>query len=209
MSTWAVVPVKAIGSAKQRLSSKLTGEQRCRLVRAMLDDVLAALRGARGLDGIAIVTSVPDLTPPDVRRIEDPGGDLNTAVGQAAQVLTAAGATAMLVVAADLPFAKPGEIETVLAAARAAGVVVVPDAARRGTNALLLPLPACIAPAFGVRSRGRHVAAAQRCGIEPAVLHLPGLAFDVDGPAQLDRLRSLTAGRPAYGFLHTATEAVR
>ena len=209
MTTWAVVPVKAIKAAKQRLSDTLSEGERGLLVRAMLADVLATLRGVPGLAGIAVVTSEPGITPPFARRIDDPGGDLNTAIGEASQTLAKIGSTAMLVVSADVPLATPGEIEAVLAAARDSAVVIVPDITGRGTNALLLSPPDRIAPVFGAHSRANHVAAARHSGIEPTVMQLPGLGFDVDGPAQLDRLRTLMGDRPAYRFLRPVAEATR
>ena len=45
--TWAVVPVKALGDAKQRLASVLPLEARRRLMLVMLQDVLATLRRSR------------------------------------------------------------------------------------------------------------------------------------------------------------------
>jgi 2-phospho-L-lactate guanylyltransferase len=46
---WAVVPVKDIRDAKQRLASVLAPHERAALFRAMLHDVLSALSGAEGL----------------------------------------------------------------------------------------------------------------------------------------------------------------
>ncbi len=56
---WAVVPVKQLARAKQRLSGLLGPEQSRLLCDAMLDDVLAALTAARGLAGILVVSSDP------------------------------------------------------------------------------------------------------------------------------------------------------
>jgi len=201
MTTWALVPVKAIGSGKQRLSGVLDEGDRGRLVRAMLADVLAALGKVRGLDGIAILTPEPALAPNGTRRIEDPGGDVNAAVAHAATLLRRDGITTLLVLAADVPLATPGEIEAALAAGRTAAVVIVPDRAGRGTNALVLSPPDRIASSFGENSRAVHAASARRRGIEPAIADLPGLAFDVDEPADLERLRARASARPAYAFL--------
>src|SRR5690348_15782384 len=56
-TTCAIVPVKVLAHAKRRLSSVLPDAARQRLVLTMLEDVLAALVGARGVDWMAVVTA--------------------------------------------------------------------------------------------------------------------------------------------------------
>ena len=56
---WAVVPVKELEGAKQRLAGLLPPEQRHELARVMLDEVLAALAAVRGLAGLLLVTLDP------------------------------------------------------------------------------------------------------------------------------------------------------
>lgn len=209
MSVWAVVPVKALDRAKQRLAPALDAPGRRRLAQLMRDDVLAALATVRGLAGVAVVTSEVDLLPAGMRRIEDRGDGLNAALARAAAVLEREGATAILAIAADVPLTSRDEIEAVLTAGRTAPVVIVPDRQESGTNALLLSPPTRMAPAFGVASLARHTAMARALGIEPVVLRLSGLGFDVDDAAALDDLRRATAGRPAYRFLTTALQAAR
>ena len=46
-------------------------------------------------------------------------------------------------------------------------MTIVPDRHGTGTNALLLSPPDVIAPAFGPDSRARHVAIAERAGVDP------------------------------------------
>lgn len=208
MSVWAIVPIKDLGRAKQRLAPELAAPARRRLARAMYLDVLRTLAAVRGLAGIAVVTGERDLVPPGLRWIADPGGGLNAALTRAAAVLEAQGATAVLCVAADVPLTSRDEIETVLAAGRRASVAIVPDREGRGTNALLLAPPTRMPPAFGEASLARHVALARASGVEPAVVPLPGLGFDVDDAAALDELRRATTGRPAYRFLTPALQAV-
>lgn len=208
MSIWAVVPVKALEFAKRRLTTALDAAERKRLTLNMCRDVLAALRATRGLGGIAVVTSEQSLVPSGMRRIEDRGGGLNAAVRRAAALVEAEGATAVLMIAADVPLATPHEIEAVLAAGRTTPVVVVPDRQRRGTNALLLKPPTLLAPAFGDASLARHVALARAQGVEPAILGLSGLGLDVDDVEALEVVRWATAGRPDYDFLRAAPEVL-
>ena len=52
---WALVPVKALGRAKQRLKNCM-GEDRAGLTVAMLKDVLAALSESKEISHIVVVT---------------------------------------------------------------------------------------------------------------------------------------------------------
>jgi 2-phospho-L-lactate guanylyltransferase len=54
---WAVLPVKSLACAKRRLAPLLDGDERRRLARAMLEDVLEACAGAASLAGILVVTA--------------------------------------------------------------------------------------------------------------------------------------------------------
>ncbi|RIK91061.1 MAG: 2-phospho-L-lactate guanylyltransferase, partial [Proteobacteria bacterium] len=91
--TAAIVPVKQLARGKSRLAQALGREGAERLAVAMLEDVLAALRGARGLDVVAVVT--PDETVAQVAeragaralRGDDPG--LNESIDGAARELGA------------------------------------------------------------------------------------------------------------------------
>ena len=59
MTIWAVLPVKEMVGAKERLSPLLSPEERVALMRVMVGEVLAALSAARGLAGITVVTLDP------------------------------------------------------------------------------------------------------------------------------------------------------
>jgi hypothetical protein len=59
MKPWAILPVKEMAGAKQRLAPLLSPEERIGLMQVMLRDVLMALAAAQGLAGIAVVTLDP------------------------------------------------------------------------------------------------------------------------------------------------------
>ena len=59
---WAVVPVKELAGAKQRLSSCLSPEERRALATIMLEDVLDAVSAVRELAGMLVVTVDPVAT---------------------------------------------------------------------------------------------------------------------------------------------------
>jgi 2-phospho-L-lactate guanylyltransferase len=211
---WAVVPVKTLREAKSRLSGVLAAEERFRLVTAMLEDVLVALAGARGLAGTLVVTC--DAAAGDIARwggarvlmaSSDEGP--NAAAALAARHLVASRAAGMLVVPADVPLATPAEIEAVLMAHGAApAVTLVPALADGGSNAVACSPPGAIPFRFGRDSFARHLDAARASGIAPVTLRLPGLGHDVDRPEDLEallshpaatRTRSALVGSPPGG----------
>ena len=57
MRTIAILPIKSLGAAKQRLAGALGSGSRQALAQAMFSDVLASLRRVRGLDEIVVVTA--------------------------------------------------------------------------------------------------------------------------------------------------------
>lgn len=64
-------------------------------------------------------------------------------------------------------------------------VVLAPDRAERGTNALLLCPPDVIPPRFGRDSLARHLQAAGSLGVPAEVRRLSGLALDLDTPSDI------------------------
>ena len=64
------------------------------------------------------------------------------------------------------------------------------DAAGRGTNALYLDTAEDFTFCFGLESRQRHLHEAVCRGLTPQLVHLPGLEFDVDCAADLQRLET-------------------
>jgi 2-phospho-L-lactate guanylyltransferase len=190
--TWALVPIRGLENAKTRLGGDLDAEERAALVEEMLRRTLRATRDARRIAGTLVVTM--DGAAAEIARrhravgLVERAPGLNEAIEAARSVAQARGATAVLVLPADLPAVSAAAIDALVQAAAAsaaspgggpaAGVVaVVPDRHGAGTNALLLSPPDVIAPAFGAASYARHLAAARHAGAR---------VIDLDGPLSLD-----------------------
>jgi 2-phospho-L-lactate guanylyltransferase len=96
-----------------------------------------------------------------------------------------------LVIPADIPLIQPWELDEILKHAPSEGSVLVPAADGRGTNAAFRR-PANLFPLrFGNDSFKPHHAAAQATDKPCVVLHLPGIAVDIDNPSDLQQLLSL------------------
>ena len=196
-----LVPVKNTSSAKQRLAAILDQPSRTALAQAMLHDVLTTLynwpaRREKNSPAVAVVTSDPYAVKLaaeyDFEVIPDPENPGETgAIELATRICVERGANSTLVIPADIPLIQAGELDEILQHAPAEGSVLVPAADGRGTNAALRR-PANLFPLrFGNDSFKPHHAAAQATGKPCVVLHLPGIAVDVDNPADLQQLISL------------------
>ena len=203
---WAVVPVKAFARAKSRLAGAFPADLRQALVRAMLEDVLAALAGVDGLAERAIVTDEPEAraiaSQYGARVLADADHGLNETLAAAARTLKAEGARGMLVLPGDIPAVTTAEIAELLAGhgeGRAVSLVAAYDG--QGTNALLASPPDLLDFAFGPGSFAAHGAAAARLGIAPRICALPGIAVDLDTPADIARLARRPMGPRTFQLL--------
>lgn len=207
MDLWAVVPVKELDRAKERLAPLLPPELRRELMLAMLDDVLAALAATPGLAGLAVVTvdvaASRLATKYGARLIEAGAHDGHTgAVIAAGRLLAEEGRTAMLTLPGDIPLVTPGEIASLVAAHRPApSFTIAPSRDERGSNAVICSPPNAVPLRFGENSFFPHLRAAEACGIRPTVLRLPGIAFDVDTPEDLAAFTLLPSPTRARALL--------
>jgi 2-phospho-L-lactate guanylyltransferase len=188
---WAVVPVKDTAAAKQRLAPALPAHLRQALALAMLEDVLAALAEAPGVARRLLVTIDREAIRLAARYgfdcIADGAEDGHTgAVTAAARRLAAERVGGMLTLPGDIPLVTPAEIGHLTAAHRPApSFTIAPSHDEMGSNAILLSPPDAVPLRFGDDSFFPHLAAAEACGIAPRVVHLPGIALDIDNPADL------------------------
>jgi len=192
--TWALVPIRGLETAKTRLGEDLDAEERLELVTDLLTRTLVATRDAAGIAGTVVVTMDPAAAglAQEHRAIglveRAPG--LNEAIVAARSVAVARGATAVVVIPADLPAITPLAIDSLVEAATLAArpaadgvpgdrgvVAIVADRHGSGTNALLASPPTLVEPRFGPDSRERHRAAAVDAG---------ATVIEVDGPLALD-----------------------
>jgi 2-phospho-L-lactate guanylyltransferase len=216
----ALVPVRGLERAKARLGEALDAEERLALIERLLRRTLEAITAATDVAIVAVISS--DRAALDIAAsygaatLEDAGTGLNAALEEGRAWARAIGATALLVLPADLPAIDTGAVAAILGGARAeiegarragtagpAGggdprplVALVPDRSGTGTNALLLSPPDAIGFAFGPGSRAAHADAAGMARARYVELGGP-LSLDVDLPDDL--LLAGDPGRPAAG----------
>jgi len=194
---WAVVPVKDTAAAKQRLAPALPSPLRQELALAMLEDVLSALAEVRGLAGRVLIT-IDDAAMRLATRYgaecwADGAADGHTgAVTAAARRLARDGRGGMLTLPGDIPLVTPAEIERLFAEHQPApSFTIAPSHDEKGSNAIVMSPPDTVQLRFGDDSFRPHLAAAKARGIAPVVLHLPGIALDIDNPVDLAHFSKL------------------
>lgn len=212
---FAVVPVKDLDHAKQRLAGVLGAEERRALFGAMLTDVLDALARSSGLAGIVVVTRDPEARDLAARYgarvlIEDENRGHTAASSLGATTLAKEGAAGMVQLPADIPLVTPADVDALLAVhGEAPAVTIAPSHDERGSNAVLCSPPDLLPLAFGDDSFVPHVNRARELGIEPKIVRRRALALDIDTPADLVAFLAVPSETRARAYLVEAGIAER
>ncbi len=194
---YTVVPVKDLRGTKSRLAPVLDPAARAGLTLYMMGRVVSRALEA-GVDAVGVVSPDPIVLDEAVRRGATPllqkSRGLNPALEEGRLWATKNGASALLVLPADLPLIEAEDVGAVLAESAGAPVVVAPDGARSGTNALLLRPPDVLPFLFGPDSFEAHLQAARDRGAGARVCENGHLSFDLDTAGDLARYREEGTG---------------
>lgn len=185
-----IVPHRGLEAAKTRLAPVLDPDERVALARTLLTRVLFV--AGEACEDVVVISPAESLEPIvaeagatlEVQR----GLGLNQGLEQARRHALEQGIVTLAVLHGDLPNLLPSDIDALLRPVTASrGVAIAPDRAGTGTNGLALRPADAIGFAFGSGSFERHRAAAAEAGAPLTVVSRPGLAFDLDTPADLAR----------------------
>jgi 2-phospho-L-lactate guanylyltransferase len=207
VTTLAILPIKTLDEAKTRLAAELDPRPRRALVEAMFSDVLVALRRAKLVDQVLVVSR-----DHNAQRIaggygamvaDDEDSGHNDAAGRGISRALELGAERVLLVPGDTPLLDPVELDGLLSRKlEPPTVLVVPDRHGTGTNALLLQPPDAMKPSFGPGSHDRHHRHAATAGITAITVEIPSLALDLDTPEDLQAVET-TLDDTRGGAAHT------
>jgi 2-phospho-L-lactate guanylyltransferase len=225
MRTAAILPVKRFSLAKQRLGQSVADPLRLQLARAMVGDVLSALRDCAAIERTIVVTREESVAAAarylGAIVVPDAAEDgQSAAVARGLARAVAEGFERALCIPGDCPALDPDELAALLAetGTRAAGerqpaaattpseaaeVVIVPDRHGTGTNGLLLTPPTAIAPSFGPDSCARHLRLAREARVACRVEPVPSLLLDIDTGDDLAALRERLSGGSGAGARRT------
>lgn len=220
MTLRIIVPVKQLAEAKSRLAPVLAEAERQTLALRFLHGVLGVVQHAQQQLGAAGIVVSPDLSvlalavdynltplledltlPPasdDRLRITDYAErTLNTALEQATAFAIRQGASAVLILPADLPLLTLTDVERLWRDSQqlysAQAMVIAPDSRQQGTNALLVRPPGALRYQFGPGSFERHCEQARQLGMAWHVHRSTRLGLDVDLPSDIDDLEAYLA----------------
>ena len=199
MQIWAIVPVKPLHRGKSRLAHLLSPQERAELIGRFLARTLTMLQRVPTVAQVVVVSSDERVLNLARRQgaytlAEKRPFGLNVAVTNAAAFAVGRGAEGVLVLPADLPFAREQDVAMMV------GTAVVPtgpyndafwqeergimticsDEKRQGTNALLLTPPLPFTFQYGSGSFQRHLQEAQRRGLSHHIVAAQSLQFDLD-----------------------------
>ena len=218
MRATAVIPVKRLGAAKQRLGDRLSEPERAGLAMASFADSLEAVCRCEALERVIVVTGDAKAerhalwrarrTDLPIEVVQDPSDrGHNEAAAIGAERARSLGAEAIALLPGDCPLLDPGELADAVEGLGPGSVLVVPDRHGTGTNALILSPPNAIGPSFGAGSCGRHLELARKHGMEGHRVELASLALDIDTPEDLEVIAAALAADP--GRSPRTVEALR
>lgn len=190
MKTRIIVPHRGLEAAKTRLADVLDDDERIELARKLLARVLSVVREA--CPDVVVITPAASLEPivaaASARLIVQRGMGLNRGLEQARDEAVADGIDSLCVLHGDLPNLTVDDVLALIAAVpEPSGVAIAPDRGGSGTNGLAMRPPDAIGFAFGAGSFDAHRSAAEAAGLPVVIVERPGLAFDLDTPADLAR----------------------
>ena len=201
---FALVPVKDLSKAKERLSSILSQTERTALAYAMLEDVLRALRGSGFLNRLFVVTldenAIEIAKSLGVEIIKETKQEGESAsVDYASMICKNMGAESVLVIPGDAPLITHEDVDFILEKEKSySSVILVPARDEMGTNAIFKKPPDAIPSRFGYDSFKKHIDESRQRNIPYEVYKLSKVALDIDEPEDLTLFASRKSHTKTY-----------
>ncbi|MCB9421442.1 MAG: 2-phospho-L-lactate guanylyltransferase [Ardenticatenaceae bacterium] len=188
-SVWAIVPVKSLHESKRRLAHILSAEERAELIHHFLIHTLTVLNESEVVDQVLVISSDEQVLATArvhgaMVLVETAVHGLNPAVTQAVQFAADEGATAVLILPADLPFIEKQDVAIMVAEKKNnPNIVICSDDKGLGTNALLISPPNSFSFHYGTDSFQQHLQEAQQRSRTISIIDNCHLQFDLDTEA--------------------------
>ncbi len=182
-----LLAVRPPEEGKSRLATTIDADQRSALNYNMFRHVLKIGRELFPPERIILVSRSAALRGEVAalggHALEESGDDLNAALEQGARFAIGRDAGSLLSLSSDLPALTMDDVRALLDAP--APIAIATDRLRTGTNALRMRPAGAIPFRYGMDSLAAHLAAAAAAKLEAVVVERPGLADDIDTPADL------------------------
>lgn len=207
--TFAIIPVSRFSEAKTRLSPTLSPLERENLLKAMLMDVIGAIKGS--VDQVVVISSDKDVLnfvkDLNVTCLSEKGKtDLNGALTQAVEWCSNH-ASQVLIVPSDVPLIHPDQVREMIELSDKWPMVIAP-AKGGGTNAMLCPTRD-IGMKFGDWSFFEHLKEAENAGMPWYIYDSFYLSLDVNTAEDLGEIMIHGFGTETRKFLKSMGLMVR
>jgi len=201
---FAIIPVKGLLDSKSRLSRSLGPQDKKKLIIALLEDVLSAVKGSELFNRVLVISPDPNVAEeaslPHGSFLHQEGQGLNAAVRQSTHFALGEKASSVAVILADIPLVEPRDLKELYSLGVTIPRVVLSPSLKAGTNVMVREPPNTIGSSYGRWSFSTHLRAAQKTGGAVYSISNPRLSFDVDTPEDLTTVRR----RDPQGRTHTA-----
>jgi 2-phospho-L-lactate/phosphoenolpyruvate guanylyltransferase len=205
MTTWAVIPVKPFNEGKSRLRGVMSDNERYQLNVRSFCNTLEVISGVNTVDRMLVISRDPEALKiagqAGARTLTENGNrGLNQALYQANNTLDKNN-DRILVLPTDLLFLTGEDVLKIIELGEKPPVVViVADRRNKGTNALLVYPVGSIRYRFGENSSKKHMAEAQKRGIQTILTDIPGMRLDLDLVEDLEYVKSMGYSIPIRAF---------
>ena len=200
----AIVPIKNLSDAKERLSILLDKSHRQGLFRAMTLDVLSVLKKQPGISGIVIVSD----DPVAARLAEEHGAELltenelnvkglNAVIQAAVSHMALRQIQDVMIIHADVPLINAANLSQLITMHRkikGPRLTIAPDRHHNGSNCIICNPASSFAFHYGADSFHKHCAQANALRFEIQVLDDPDIGCDIDYPQDLAHFLARSQG---------------
>lgn len=173
----------------------------------MLQDVLKAVASSDKIESTIVVS--PEQEAVNLAKslgfstlLEKTQRGVNIAVNTANEYCLNNGASSTIILPADIPLIKPGDIKKIVNASRNnKSVVIIPSKRLDGTNALLRSPPDIIPTSYDIESYFSHKKYALQQKIPISIIKLHSVMLDLDIPEDLEEFMAKVSDTKTYKFL--------
>ncbi len=196
MSLCAIVPVKPLRRGKSRLSGILSVEERTKLNRNMLSNILTCVRNVSQIDYFIVISYDPttlalarELGAKTV--LESRITNLNRALRKATAAAKAFNSTQVLILPADLPLINKVDLNSFIQLrGNPPEIIISSDYRQNGTNALLVNPIGALDYDFGEWSYKKHIEQAEHKRLRIGISNIESFKYDLDIPEDLELLKT-------------------
>jgi 2-phospho-L-lactate guanylyltransferase len=196
MTLCAIVPVKPLRRGKSRLSGILSVEERTKLNRNMLSNMLNCVRNVSQIDYFIVISYDPttlalarELGAKTV--LESRITNLNRALRKATAAAKAFNSTQVLILPADLPLINKVDLNSFIQLkGKPPEIVISSDYRQNGTNALLVNPIGALDYDFGEWSFKKHIEQAEHKRLRIGISDIESFKYDLDIPEDLELLKT-------------------